>query len=85
MNRVSEIAGLKNLGRQTEVWLNGIGIFTKADLERIGSVRIFQLLKSEGRSVSLNLVYAIEGAIIDTDRKKLPKELMTELKRQIGK
>ena len=37
MSRVSELSSLRNLGGRSEQWLNEIGVFTRADLEKIGS------------------------------------------------
>ncbi len=58
------ISKLKNLGPKSEKWLNEIGIYSISDIKRIGSVEIYRLLKQNGVAASLNLVYALEGAII---------------------
>ncbi|MDI1240893.1 MAG: TfoX/Sxy family protein [bacterium] len=83
MDRVSDLSSLRNLGPRTEMWLNGIGIFTQADLERIGSVNIHRILKENGYPVSLNLVWAIEGARADLDWRELSEDLKADLRRQI--
>ncbi len=58
--RRSEISDLRNLGGKSEEWLNAIGVFTRQDLERLGSVEIYRSLKEAGFPVSLNLVWGIE-------------------------
>lgn len=83
MDRVSDLSSLRNLGPKTEVWLNDIGIFTRADIERIGSVNIYRTLKEHGYPASLNLVWAIEGALADLDWRELSEDLKTDLRRQI--
>ena len=83
--RVSELAALRNLGGKSEQWLNDIGVFTRDDLQRIGSVEVFRLLKQRGHPVSLNLVWAIEGALADTDWRELPEDLKASLRRDLGK
>ena len=83
MDRVSDLSSLQNLGPTTEMWLNDIGIFTRADLERIGSVNIYRILKENGCPVSLNLVWAIEGALADLDWRELSDHLKAHLRRQI--
>lgn len=83
MNRVSELSSLRNLGGRSEQWLNEIGVFTRSDLERIGSVEIFRVLKERGYPVSLNLVWGIEGALADIDWRDLSDELKAGLRRQI--
>lgn len=79
-NRVSEIANLRNLGTKTEKWLNEIGIYGRKDLERFGSVEIYRILKNRGYPASLNLVYAIEAALMGIDWRELPPKLKAELK-----
>lgn len=74
------IAKLRNLGPRSIAWLESIGIQTRDDLERIGSIEIYSLLKTEGLPVSLNLVYAIEAALMDLDWRELPQEIKAQLK-----
>lgn len=81
--RTSEIASLRNLGGKSEKWLNEIGIFTRDDLERIGSVEAYRLLKQIGLPVSLNLVWGIEGALAGTDWREIPEAVKAGLRRQI--
>ncbi len=83
MARVSEISSLRNLGPRTESWLNDIGIFTRADLEEIGSVNIHRILKEKGYPVSMNLVWGLEGALADVDWRELSEELKADLRSQI--
>ncbi len=78
--RVSEIARLANLGSRSENWLNAVGVHTRRDLERLGSVNTYRLLKADGYNVSLNLVYAIEGALRGIAWNRLPPALKDELK-----
>ena len=54
------------------------------DLEALGSVNAYRLLKQHGYPVSLNLVYAIEGALRGMDWNRLPLALKTELKVRIA-
>lgn len=84
-DRVSKISLLRNLGGKTEQWLNEIGVFDREDLERLGSVEIYRLLRKRGHPASLNLVYAIEGALADLDWRYLPAELKADLKNAISK
>lgn len=57
-----QIAELANLGPKSQSWLNEIGVHTRADIERIGSLEIYRLLREHGIPASLNLVYAIEAS-----------------------
>lgn len=83
MKRASELSSLRNLGTRSEQWLNEIGVFTRADLERIGSVETYRILKEKGYPVSLNLVWGIEGALADIDWRELSDELKADLRQQI--
>lgn len=82
-DRVSEISSLRNLGGKTERWLNDLGIFTRSDLERVGSVEAYRNLRERGYPVSMNLVWGIEGALADIDWRNLPEGLKAGLRRQI--
>lgn len=78
---MGEVVGkFKNLGPKSEQWLNEIGIFSRADIEKIGSVEIYRLLKQRGFPASLNLVYALEAMLMDVHWTKLPANVKAELK-----
>ena len=83
MKRVSELSSLRNLGGSSEQWLNEIGVFTRSDLERIGSVEVYRILKERGYPVSLNLVWGIEGALADIGWRELSEEIKASLRQQI--
>ena len=76
------LAGLKNLGPTSARWLHHIGVRTRADLAELGSVGAYLLLREQGYRVSLNLVYAIEAALLDIHWTHLPRELKAELRRR---
>ena len=54
---------LKGLGPKSFAQLQTIGIFNRADLECIGAVPAYLKLKQQYKNVSLNLLYALAGAI----------------------
>lgn len=83
MTRNSEIASLRNLGGKSEIWLNEIGVYTREDLEKLGSLEIYRILRQRGYPASLNLVYAIEGALADIDWRELSPNLKAELRTAI--
>jgi len=78
--RLSELC---NLGPRSEEMLAAIGIRTPNDLARRGSLDAFIALKQAGVSVSLNLLWAMEGALSDRDWRKVVLDdklrLLTEL------
>jgi DNA transformation protein len=75
----SEIAGLLNLGPKSATWLNAAGIYTKSDLEETGAVRAFLKVKTAGYKPSLNLLYALEGALTGTRWDKLSGVVKSQL------
>lgn len=79
----TKLLDLKNFGPKSTEWLNSIGVYTKADLRRLGSITIYRLLKERGYPVSLNMVYAIEGALMDVHWNKLPADMKAELKEMV--
>lgn len=78
-----KISDLPNLGPKSEEWLAELGIESRAELERVGSVEVYRLLRQRGIPASLNLVYAIEAALLDIHWTKLPPEMKMELRKQI--
>lgn len=78
-----KISELANLGPKSEGWLNGIGIFSKADSERVGSVGIYRLLRNAGLPASLNLVYALEAMLIGERWTALSAEQKSEIRAAI--
>ena len=59
----TSIEDLQNLGSASAHWLHEIGIATRSDLERIGAVSAYKIVKSKPQRVSLNLLYAMHGAL----------------------
>ena len=57
------IADLPNLGPKSQDILASVGITSLARLRELGSVAAYALAKNSGASVSLNLLWALEGAL----------------------
>ncbi|MCK5335711.1 MAG: TfoX/Sxy family DNA transformation protein, partial [Gammaproteobacteria bacterium] len=56
------ISEMKNLGPKSTEVLAKIGIHTKDDLETIGAVDCYLMLKHQHYNVNLNMLYALESA-----------------------
>ncbi len=82
-NKKSKISNLRNLGPVSEELLNSIEIYTIEDIKETTPVVIFHLLKSMGHNVTLNFVYAMQGAIMDLHYLEIPEEMKFELKQEI--
>lgn len=71
---------LQNLGPVSTAWLKAVSIHTREDLERIGVEGAFELVFAHGFNASLNLIYALEGAITDTYWREIPEERKKRLR-----
>jgi DNA transformation protein len=81
----ASVAAMKNIGEKTAQWLEAAGVDTPEKLAEIGAVGAYEHLKAAGVPVSMNFVYAVEGALLDIHWTDLPLELKQSLKKQCGK
>jgi len=80
----SELLRLANLGPKSVAWLNEAGMLTTADLAQLGSVGAFLKVEEAGFAPSLNLLWAIEGALSDIPWELIPPEIKQELKAELA-
>lgn len=74
------VGNLKNIGPTTAATLHGVGIKTVADLERLGAVAAFRLVKKQtDPHAPLLLLWSLAAALKDLDRQELPEEVKTRL------
>jgi len=59
------IETLPNLGPKSNAMLRRAGITTIKQLRELGAVRAYVLVKRTGANASLNLLWALEGALTD--------------------
>lgn len=85
MERVARLSELQNIGPKSEAWLNEIGVFTLTDLEKIGPIKAYRQIKASGHNASLNLAYAIQGAIINCPWNHLPPDMRRRLRQEVAK
>lgn len=52
-----------NVGPKSAAWLRQVGVRTMDDLKALGSVAVFAKVRKAGFKPSLNLLYALEGAL----------------------
>ena len=67
------IPKLKNLGPRSQEMLAAAGIKSENQLRKMGSAAAFVAVKRAGCTPSLNLLWAIEGALTDRDWKEVAK------------
>ncbi|MBN8887057.1 MAG: TfoX/Sxy family protein [Rudaea sp.] len=65
---------IRNVGPKSAAWLRQVGVRTQEDLVRLGAVEAFMKVKRAGFRPSLNLLYALEGALVDCHWADLPDE-----------
>ncbi|MGB0388399.1 MAG: TfoX/Sxy family protein [Ardenticatenaceae bacterium] len=68
-----KVSKIRNIGPVSRTWLHEVGIYSLEDLQACGSVATFRMIKSIRPQVSLNLLWALEGAIVDVDWRELPQ------------
>lgn len=70
---------LRNIGPKSMAWLRQTGVRTLDDLKAVGALSAFVRVKRAGFKPSLNLLYALEGAIMDCHWQEIPEARRGEL------
>jgi hypothetical protein len=76
---VNDKAKIKNIGPKSMAWLRQTGVRTQEDLETVGSLAAYVRIKRAGFKPSLNLLYALEGAILGCHWQNIPDARRSEL------
>ena len=75
---------IRNVGPKSAAWLRQVGVRTTEDLVRVGPVEAFLKVKRAGFRPSLNLLYAMAGAMADCHWADLSEERKQELLAALG-
>jgi DNA transformation protein and related proteins len=70
---------LPGLGPKSLAMLAAAGIHRRADLESLGSVQAYLRVKAAGQNASLNLLWAMEGALTGEAWRVVAREERTRL------
>lgn len=70
---------MRNIGPKSAAWLRQVGLRTHAELSETGSVEAFMRVRRAGFKPTLNLLYAIEGALLDCHWQEISGERRSEL------
>lgn len=74
-------SSMKNLGKVADEWLAGIGIFTADEVRALGALEVYQRLKrAYPEAITLNALYALEGALLGIDWRSIPEGRRVELR-----
>jgi DNA transformation protein and related proteins len=75
----TDTAKLRNVGPKSAAWLRQVGLRTREDLEAAGAVDAFMRVKRAGFKPSMNLLYALEGALLDCHWQEVPQSRREQL------
>ena len=70
---------LRNIGPKGMAWLRQTGVRTLEDLRGVGALSAYVRVRRAGFKPSLNLLYALEGAILDCHWQSIPDTRRAEL------
>lgn len=70
---------LRGLGPKSIAMLKTAGIATAEELRALGSIQAYCRVKGAGCKPSLNLLWALEGALSDLDWREIAQEHRTSL------
>jgi hypothetical protein len=70
---------IRNIGPKSMAWLRQTGVRTLEDLQAVGALAAFVRIKRAGFRPSLNLLYALEGAILGCHWQEIPEQRRTAL------
>jgi hypothetical protein len=70
---------LRNIGPKGMAWLRQTGVRTLEDLREVGALSAYVRVRRAGFKPSLNLLYALEGAILDCHWQQIPDARRAEL------
>ena len=70
---------LRNIGPKSAAWLRQVGLRSLDDVAAIGAVESYMKVRRAGFKPSLNLLYALEGALVDCHWQEVPEARRNEL------
>ncbi len=80
---MTDLTDLKNIGRTSAARLESVGVCTAQDLSNLGAVESYRRVKSAyPDKVTLVMLYALQGALLDLHWNDLPPGMKESLKKQ---
>ena len=64
---------MRNIGPKSAAWLRQVGLRSLQDIAAIGTVDAFMKVRRAGFKPGLNLLYALEGALLDCHWQDVPE------------
>lgn len=82
---MASLVSLRNIGPKSAQWLKAVGILTAEDLYEVGAAEAYRRTKAaHPDKVSLNMLYALQGALLDLPWNELPPEMKEALLVEAG-
>lgn len=81
--QTNELAKLKNLGAASINILHAVGINSYDDLKSVGAVQTYLRIKRRNIHVSKVMLYALQGALMDTHWNQLEPDLKQRLLEEV--
>ena len=82
MTNDAPIESLLNLGPKSGQWLREAGITTIAELERLGPVVAYRLVKQRQPKANLNLLWALAAGLKGQDWREITEETKKRLRKE---
>lgn len=79
------VESLINLGPKSSQWLRDSGITTIAELERLGPVVAYRLVKQQQPKASLNLLWALAAGLKGKDWREITEATKRRLRKEAEK
>lgn len=80
MSTNDEPASLPGLGSKSQAMLAAAGVTSVEQMRKLGAVRVFAMVRRAGLQPSLNLLWALEGALTGQHWQRVAKEHRTSLR-----
>ena len=81
----SSLTSLRNIGPKSARWLESVGIHSPEELFDLGPVESYKRVKSAyPQEVSLNMLYTLQGAVMDLPWNELPPDIKHKLNREVA-
>lgn len=77
------VGRLRNLGPTSARWLEAVGVRSLSDLRSLGAPEAWSRVQDAGFNPTLNLLYALEGALRDEHWAGLPAAVKKRLRAAI--
>lgn len=65
-------------------WLEAVGVRTLEDIEDLGPVEVYLRVEDAGFHPGRNLLWSLQGAVLDLSWSEIPKDMKAQLDREVA-